>query len=85
MGDEGPMEMRNDHCLMPGYPEKPGLELPDDVRLKKLQREDPRLKLIINRLLKPEDEAVREKLRISEHEFDKYILDGEGLLLRESG
>ena len=79
------MEMKTDHCLMPGYPEKPGLELPDDTRLKKLQREDPRLKQIINRLLKPEDEAAKEKLRISEHEFDKYILDAEGLLLRESG
>ena len=59
------MQMDKNVCLHPGSPENPGLELPTDEHLTRLQREDKSLKRIMDYL----DGTSKEKLKMPPHEL----------------
>ena len=79
IGEEGPMQMDKDLCLLPGNPQNPGLQLPTDTDLVRLQREDKHLRRISEYL----DGKSKQRAMIPPHELERYCLTQEGVLFRE--
>ena len=73
-----------EHCLHVGNPTNPGVEMPDNEKLKVLQREDAGLKPLIGYLETEEKtDKMRHQLDMPENELERHMLTEEGLLVRQ--